>query len=633
MHSNGDVLGEEGRKALDACVKVKIYGKPENLRRYDRQTALGRLQDCYAGGYPIGAWLDESELLLPNKLGEEKTWDIIEIHDELEKFDNMPYVEKYPKPEAPRYKEMKELIDKRRIDVDRECEEAIADPDAQHKYSWFVAQRRVRDCFAGNFAGDESGLLGYNNYKRSWDNEYERYSIIDIYDAVVLYNEPSFVPNFPFVLCGGLSKFEIYKCDERRRAIVKEYEQALSSPDNDQKEYTRVEAEGRVQGCYFCPIPEGVEIQPMKNNGNGLPINTRSFTIFDIYKAIEYCDKKKHLEKYPEDGGPGSGKLKKLLEENIAAVRKECEKVKLKLRRYSPDEAEQRVRDCFEDDLVEEVAIFPVNNIEIRVQDFNQTYDIFDIKKVYCHFETKNMFFMNKRPQYVVSREVIESVRAKRDTLEKEYQQSKSRLDGCSRREAERRVRDCFASAFFSDIDILSTTEVQVGIPNTQQTYDIFDIKKAVGNFDLKTLHKKYQDEKYPESEEMNSQVDKKRVAIKKEYEKATETVEIDHGSGFIIHEHFIITNKHVIEDALCDNTKEIHISNAATCIGELRCEVAHYDAGKDLALLYCRELNLKQNSISPLQLSNHSLLPGMQIFCFWFPHEPHRRNSSVCKW
>jgi len=30
MHVNGDLLSDEGRKALDACVKVKIYGKPQD---------------------------------------------------------------------------------------------------------------------------------------------------------------------------------------------------------------------------------------------------------------------------------------------------------------------------------------------------------------------------------------------------------------------------------------------------------------------------------------------------------------------------------------------------------------------------------------------------------------------------
>ena len=47
---------------------------------------------------------------------------------------------------------------------------------------------------------------------------------------------------------------------------------------------------------------------------------------------------------------------------------------------------------------------------------------------------------------------------------------------------------------------------------------------------------------------------------------------------------------------------------------------VAHYDVGKDFALLCCPDLNLQQHGICPLQLSYHSLLPGMPIFCFGYP-------------
>ena len=614
MHSNGNVLGEEGRKALDACVKVKIYGKTENLRRYERQAALGRLQGCYARRYPTGAWLNVNELLLPTKSGEETTYDIIEIHDALEKFDKMPYVEKYPKPEAPRYKEMKELIDKRRIDVDRECEEATADPDARHQYSWFVAQRRVRDCFAGNFAGDESLLES----KESRDNEYERYSIIDIYDAVCRYNKLSFVHKYPFERCGVHAQNIVEQRDDIQKEY-EEYKQALSSSDKHVKKYTQDEAEQRVRDCHYGHFPPVDTLLPIKNNGNRLPINTQTYNISDIHEAIEYYDEKKLLQKYPEDGGPGSDKLRKLIEENSTGVRTEYEEVKLKLRRYPTDEAEQRVRDCFRDGLDEEVAMFPVGNVEMRVEDLNQTYDIFDIHKMYLHFVDKESQFLpcfKRRPQHEVSPEVIS---AKRVALEEEYQQSKRRLGGYSRSEAEHQVRDCFVGTLPQDnTDIFPTKEEESWIPKIQQTCDIFDIKKAVHYFDLKTLRGKYLDKKSPESEEMNSRVDKKRAKIKEEYEEATEKVEIDHGSGFIIHEHFIITNKHVIVDALCDNTKEIRISNAA--IGELSCEVVHCDAGKDLALLYCRELNLKQNGISPLHLSNHSLLPGMQIFAFGFP-------------
>ncbi|KAJ7388115.1 hypothetical protein OS493_039743 [Desmophyllum pertusum] len=76
---------------------------------------------------------------------------------------------------------------------------------------------------------------------------------------------------------------------------------------------------------------------------------------------------------------------------------------------------------------------------------------------------------------------------------------------------------------------------------------------------------------------------------------------------------------QHVIETYL-NETKNyaIRISNAA--IDDLPCKVAHYDPGKDLALLYCPELNVEQSGICPLQLSNQLLLPGMSIFSFGYP-------------
>ena len=71
---------------------------------------------------------------------EEKIYDIIDIHDGLVGFDKLLYVEKYPNT-GPRYDEMKELIDKRRTDVERECKEAADNPDKRIQYSWIVAQR------------------------------------------------------------------------------------------------------------------------------------------------------------------------------------------------------------------------------------------------------------------------------------------------------------------------------------------------------------------------------------------------------------------------------------------------------------------------------------------------------------
>lgn len=104
---SGDVLGEEGRKALDACVKVKISGRPET-RRYQRDTARKRLLACYAGKYskygkygrPWPAtppsWLEFYHFILPGDLSTESdSVDIIDIHDALVSFDERRYVNKY----------------------------------------------------------------------------------------------------------------------------------------------------------------------------------------------------------------------------------------------------------------------------------------------------------------------------------------------------------------------------------------------------------------------------------------------------------------------------------------------------------------------------------------------------------
>jgi len=159
MH-NGDVLGDEG--ALNACVKVKIYGKPET-RRYNRVTAVDRLRGCYACmGNPIGTWWSEKLVLPSDEHGNFKEcYDIVDIHDALVDFDKRKCVEKYPK-EGQESDKQRDLIKKRRADVERELEEAI-NPDCRLRYPWLVAQRRVRDCFAGNFAEDRCFLDNKRN--------------------------------------------------------------------------------------------------------------------------------------------------------------------------------------------------------------------------------------------------------------------------------------------------------------------------------------------------------------------------------------------------------------------------------------------------------------------------------------
>ena len=114
------------------------------------------------------------------------------------------------------------------------------------------------------------------------------------------------------------------------------------------------------------------------------------------------------------------------------------------------------------------------------------------------------------------------------------------------------------------------------------------------------------------------AEIEKCGTVTKQEYKEESSDDEIDHGSGFIIDDKLIITNMHVIKDCLYDETKKIRISNAA--IGELSCQVVNYCASNDLGLLYCRDLDLKQNGICPLQLSEEALLPSTSICTFGYP-------------
>ena len=665
MYNDSDVLGDEGRKALDACVKVKIYGRPENLLRYDRQTAVERLRECYAGMFPhcrrveggyrwVRTWVAPLEhLLLPTELNEhgnplnfEITYDITDIHEALANGDEMPYVEKYPKP-GPGSDELTKEIEKRRGDVQREYQAAVADPDARLQYSWLVAQRRVRDCFAGNFAGDV-GLL------EDKCNPSEPYNIIEIYDAVVRYEEMSYVEKYPL---GSGCYYENNRkyIDARRADIEREYEarygrskeQSTSQPlkrneglkyflplsssdprrfssyyqilspeipsvaDSITQEYSQNAAEKRVMDCYAEDFPKGSHILPFKNNESEM---TERFNIFDIHQTLQYFDEKKRIQKYPEDEGPGAHDLKKMIEVHSLGVKQEYQQAKCSLPRYCPEEAESMVRACFAATartLQDKGTIFPVKEDERGEVEFHQTYDIFDIHKMFLHFDQKE-----EQCGYSVNN--TSDIKVHRDSVRKEYQEAKRKLHGYSRGEAERRVRDCFAGCFLEDVDVFRFKEDNGGIPEIYQTYDVFDIKKAVDQFDGKKLYDKYFSGNKPVFETWNLQVDQQRDEIEREYADATQKVEIEHGSGFIIHDHFIITNKHVIEDALCGKTKEICISNEA--IRELPCEVIHYDAVKDLALLYCQGLILMQNRICPLQLSSQPLVAGMQIFSLGYP-------------
>ena len=177
-----DLLGDFGRKAIKSCFKVQIcdldQGK-ESVAFYDRAKALEKIGACYEGGLPQR--FNSSSFFDPlaqfdSREGHKSTYNIITIREALFNYDQISYVDKYPEEsDDPACKELKELIVKRRADVQKELTEAEHYPNTQREFSWIVAQRRVRDCFSGNFGGDR-GLL--EPKPRG-----EMYTITEIYDA------------------------------------------------------------------------------------------------------------------------------------------------------------------------------------------------------------------------------------------------------------------------------------------------------------------------------------------------------------------------------------------------------------------------------------------------------------------
>ena len=565
-----DVLGQEGRKALDACVKVKIYGRPQT-RRYDYSSTIERLEKCFAGKYPDGlnalyrrilkqpetsntehALMDESiieKILLPSF---RDNYGIIDIYESLVRLDNTPYVEKYPAGKQTDSDKWKNWIDKRREDVEREVREATANRDERHRYSWLVAQRRVRDCFAGNCAADASLLERKTaDYICKIRDPYERRkkemstpdtcSISDIYKAFKKHDSVSVSKNIEKLSCQRCQVSEEVK--KQRDDVDTEYQQAVtvsftSTSIQKHRKYSQEEAFHRVESCYCSSCAKYVDAFRRLFNATISLCHQKAFDIFFICRSL-CCIDANHIlyqnrwepklvsnlvlfEKYPSDG-PGSAELKELID-------------------------------------------------------------------------------------------------AHRTCLEKEYREDKLNKQRYTLSEAERRVRDCFAGSFVCDYtNIFPSKATDEGTLRIDQTYNIFDIQRAIQYFDSKKLVDKYPEEEGPGADE-KKKVDEERACIKQEYDEATAFVEVEHGSGFIIQDHFIITNKHVIELALNDESHitQVLISNAALGDVRLPCEVAHYDVGKDLALLYCPDLKINQTQ--PLQFSDQPLLPGMQILSFGFP-------------
>ena len=419
----------------------------------------------------------------------------------------------------------------------------------------------------------------------------DRYSIFDIYEAVSYFDEAICLRKCPIECVFNKKTKEIRNL---RDDIEREYEEAKSMAKKP-KEYRLVEAEQRVKGCYAGHFPKETEIFALKVDEYGEE-QTKTYNIFDIRQAVQLFDKKRLIQKYPEDKDPEYDELKKLIEEYNFKVNEEYTEAKCRLPRYSHSEAERKVRECFQDLLKWQATIFPIEENESGAASVNESHDILDILKRVTHFEECE-FKNSSIVPYMIDKLAMEYLRAVH--CQRIY----------SRDEAERRVKDCFAGTFPDHVDLFLTGRDKYGIPKSHRTSKSVECKEACflsdEQQDYWNLFKKVVEQR-------------------------------GNGSGFIFKDHFVITSsKFGDERVLFCEQRKIHISNAV--IGKLSCEVAFVDVGKDLALLYCQDLKLDQNGIKPLQLSDFPLLTDKkQTVSFGYPRPyPSEKafvvNAPVC--
>ena len=168
------------------------------------------------------------------------------------------------------------------------------------------------------------------------------------------------------------------------------------------------------------------------------------------------------------------------------------------------------------------------------------------------------------------------------------------------RKTAITRVRGCYTKDIDVDWDKIFNADERICLY-------IFDVRNAIVHLD-----ERYKEEKL-------EVVKEQREDVETEYIDFFENIEIlEHGSGTVIQNHFVVTCRHVIETALNDGNL-IFVSNAKLkqYYTGLFCKVIHDDLSKDLALLHCPKLNV--NGICPLQLSVRAQT-GWTFHCFGYP-------------
>ena len=367
MDKVSDVLGSEGREALNGCVKVKIYGRQET-QKYNCKQALDRLRPCFEKvvSKPLLICNLECKYFLLDKNGdtsEEEIFDIFDIHNALVRCDELPYVEKYPRP-GPRYDEIKESIDKNRAAIEKQCQETTENPE---QYSWLAARRLVRDCFAGGFPRDGGVVLNdYLHPLSHWP-----YSVDLIHQSVCFWDSALSNPE----LCEhARSKIDAYAKSQNRESIARYAEPPSHIP--------HAGAKHRYSIALSLVDNDEYPFKPCED-----PHCRDSYNIIDIDQAVEYLEEKKMIYRQQEDDCPGSDAND--LKRRIYKCRTEVNEENKKPRgfydgvEYSWFEVERRVRDCFSGPGPVETDVLlskKGRDEEVKVSKANQTYDIFEIK-------------------------------------------------------------------------------------------------------------------------------------------------------------------------------------------------------------------------------------------------------------
>lgn len=337
----------------------------------------------------------------------------------------------------------------------------------------------------------------------------------------------------------------------------------------------------------------------------------KMYDINIIHQALRNFDEVKYVEKYHKEG-PGKENLNANIDKRRADVSTEIEEAKVdpdRKREYPRIVAQRKVRDCFAGNFAGDQGLLKNKRV-------GESYTITEILNTAIALEDRERLLKYPDDEGDGSKELKDAIDQNWIELRKEkefYEDVEERE--FSRSEAERRVRDCFAGTLEKDTDIFP--EERYG---AKATFDIFDIKSAIDEFDEKKLLDIYpnpgQDQDYVAK---RKNVDKVRDGIRKEFVEAQNVSLISYGTGFIIDDGFILTDKHVVQSYLKDKEKyRVLISNKV--IHQLLAEGVSVDSENDLALLQCPELNLKDTGIFPLELRCFDLLIGQSVFCFGYP-------------